>query len=105
MLFGALILITSFQSHTAKPLSVGLSENALKTATQGLNTKVTSVANKNQAAYPPCNEADIPHYTAYKITSAPKVDGRLDEDIWKNVPKSTRFRDLISGAETKCSNF
>jgi hypothetical protein len=100
VLLGMLILITSFQSHTAKPLSVGLSEDVLKTANHEFSTKVTSVVNENQAAYPPCNEADIPHYTAYKITSAPKIDGRLDEDIWKNVPKSTRFRDLISGGET-----
>jgi hypothetical protein len=93
-----LILIASCQSQTAEPLSVGLSEDSLKNVTQALTTKATSVV--NQVAYPPCNEADIPHYTAYKIGSAPKIDGRLDENIWKNVPKSTRFRDLISGAET-----
>ena len=55
---------------------------------------------KDLAPYPPCNEEEIPHYTAYKISSALKVDGQLDEEIWQVVPKSTRFRDLISGAET-----
>lgn len=47
-----------------------------------------------------CKEEDVPHYTAYKISSAPKIDGRLDEAIWKNAPRSNRFVDLISGAST-----
>ena len=66
----------------------------------GLATKVSTLANKDQAVHPPCSEEDIPHYTAHKISSVPKIDGRLNEEIWKDAPKSMRFRDLISGAET-----
>ena len=34
-----------------------------------------------------CKEEDIPHYTAYKISGPLKIDGRLDEPVWKNAPK------------------
>lgn len=47
-----------------------------------------------------CKEEDIPHYTAYKISGPLKIDGRLDEPVWKNAPKSSGFVDLISGAAT-----
>ncbi len=50
--------------------------------------------------YPPCIECEIPHYTAYRVTAAPCIDGRLDETLWKTAPRSPRFRDLISGGET-----
>ncbi len=50
--------------------------------------------------YPPCNEDEIPHYNAYRVTVAPKIDGCLDEDIWKVAPRSPHFRDLVSGKET-----
>ncbi len=50
--------------------------------------------------YPPCSEADIPHYNAYKVSSPPVIDGRPDESIWQIAPKSTRFRDLVSGSNT-----
>lgn len=49
---------------------------------------------------PPCCEEEIPHYTAYRITTAPDIDGRLDEPAWQNAPRSPRFRDLIYGRET-----
>ena len=65
-----------------------------------LTKKIPSNSTGDLVAYPPCNEEEIPHYTAHKISSAPKIDGQLDEEIWQAVSKSTRFRDLISGAET-----
>ncbi|MCG8309813.1 MAG: carbohydrate-binding family 9-like protein [Cytophagales bacterium] len=55
---------------------------------------------RDLVVHPPCTEDDIPHYTAYKVTSAPKIDGKLDEAIWEEAPRSSRFRDLITGAET-----
>ena len=55
---------------------------------------------KDHAPYTTSSEVEIPNNTAHKISSAPKIDGQLDEEIWQAVPKSTRFRDLISGAET-----
>ena len=44
-----------------------------------------------------CREEDIPHYTAHKISDTPTIDGKLDEDFWKNAPRSTPFVDLVSG--------
>ena len=50
--------------------------------------------------HPPCKAFEIPHYTAYRIPAAPRIDGRLDEAIWKAAPRSPHFRDMISGSET-----
>jgi hypothetical protein len=50
--------------------------------------------------YPPCEESGIPHYVAYRTTVTPQIDGCLDEFVWQQVPRSPRFRDLISGRET-----
>jgi len=46
-----------------------------------------------------CREEDIPHYTAYKISDAPMIDGKLEEAFWKNASRSKSFTDLISGAD------
>jgi len=48
----------------------------------------------------PCDLNSIKKYTAYRVTLAPVIDGRLDEQIWKKIPRSPRFVDLISGGET-----
>jgi hypothetical protein len=42
----------------------------------------------------------IAHYTAHRTPTPPTVDGRLDEAAWLAVPRSPRFRDLISGGAT-----
>lgn len=55
---------------------------------------------KDTLNFPPCNVDLIPHYTSYKIDSALKVDGKLDELAWLNAPRSSSFRDLISGDNT-----
>jgi hypothetical protein len=47
-----------------------------------------------------CKEEDIPHYTAHKISGTPVIDGKLDEDSWKNATRSNPFKDLVSGADT-----
>jgi hypothetical protein len=49
---------------------------------------------------PPCSEFEIPHYNAYRATTVPHIDGRLDEPIWQVAPKSAPFRDLIAGTKT-----
>jgi len=46
-----------------------------------------------------CNDADIPHYIAQKINDTLTVDGKLDEDFWKNASRSKPFTDIISGAD------
>lgn len=48
----------------------------------------------------PCDEASIKKYTAYRVSKAPVIDGKLDEEFWQKVPKSPRFTDLVSGRET-----
>ena len=50
--------------------------------------------------FPPCDESDIPHYTAYKTASSITVDGKLEEPAWQQAPRSSRFRDLITGDST-----
>lgn len=56
-------------------------------------------AQEDKVTHPPCEECAIPHYTAYRTAVKPQIDGRLDEHVWKQVPRSPRFRDLISGKE------
>ena len=65
-----------------------------------LTDNATRNSTKELVEFPPCTENEIPHYTAYRTSSAPRIDGKLDEEIWNAVIKSTRFRDLVSGAET-----
>ncbi|HEU5146946.1 MAG TPA: carbohydrate-binding family 9-like protein [Chryseosolibacter sp.] len=48
----------------------------------------------------PCNDADIPRYTAFRLAKPPHIDGKLDEEVWKNAPRSARFVDLIHGSPT-----
>ncbi len=50
--------------------------------------------------HPPCSEFEIPHYNAYRATTMPQIDGRLDEPIWQVAPRSAPFRDLIAGTKT-----
>ena len=48
----------------------------------------------------PCNDADIPRYTAFRLKEALNIDGKLDEEAWKKAPRSARFVDLIHGSAT-----
>jgi len=48
----------------------------------------------------PCQEEDIPHYKAVRVMSAPIIDGKLDEDTWKDAHRSPPFRDLVQGTAT-----
>jgi hypothetical protein len=57
-------------------------------------------AQPNYKSQDRCKEEDVPHYTAHKISRAPAIDGKLDEDNWKNASRSAPFRDMISGADT-----
>lgn len=47
-----------------------------------------------------CKDEEIPRYTAHKITKAPVIDGKIDEDVWQRAKRSQPFTDLISGAQT-----
>ena len=48
----------------------------------------------------PCKDEDIPRYVAQRTSAAPIIDGKLDEDLWHNANRSTRFVDLIHGRAT-----
>ena len=50
--------------------------------------------------FPPCDIDEVPHYTSYKISSPLQIDGKLDESVWLDAPRSDRFRDLITGERT-----
>ena len=45
----------------------------------------------------PCDQGAIQRYTAYYTSTAPEIDGKLDEELWKKASRSPRFVDLISG--------
>lgn len=64
-----------------------------------INTHIVS-AQSGKKSENRCKEEDIPHYKAHKIKAPITIDGNLDKDVWKNAPKSNRFVDLISGAQT-----
>jgi len=61
---------------------------------------MTTQPEKDTLKFPPCDVEDIPSYTAYKMEATVQVDGKLDEAVWKEAPRSTSFRDLISGEST-----
>lgn len=48
----------------------------------------------------PCQEEELAHYTAYRVGSKVKVDGRLDEPAWQQAPRSPRFVDILTGKPT-----
>lgn len=52
------------------------------------------------ANHPPCCEDSIPRYIAKRVGKAPVIDGKLDEEAWKNAERSSRFVDLIHGTAT-----
>ena len=39
----------------------------------------------------------IGEYTAYRVDTAPDIDGHLDEASWQVAPQTRRFVDLVSG--------
>lgn len=48
----------------------------------------------------PWPQEKILHYTAYRVEESLQIDGRLDEESWRIVPRSSRFVDLITGQPT-----
>jgi hypothetical protein len=48
----------------------------------------------------PWPEERIAHYTAHRVSAPLEIDGRLDEESWRQAPRSPRFVDLISGQPT-----
>lgn len=63
-------------------------------------SETDKISNADSVIHPPCHAMEIPHYNAYKVAKTPKIDGRLDEEVWQVAPVSPRFRDLISGEKT-----
>jgi hypothetical protein len=46
----------------------------------------------------PWPQEQIARYTACRVATPPRIDGKLDEDCWLRAQKSPRFADLVSGA-------
>jgi hypothetical protein len=44
-----------------------------------------------------CDESALAHYTCFRTSHKPAIDGRLDGPPWKEALKSPRFVDLVSG--------
>jgi hypothetical protein len=61
----------------------------------GLATAQTSAEGSSEWAFP-CSEEGIERYTSFRIDETITVDGRLDERVWGEAPRSPRFEDLIS---------
>src|SRR5579872_511087 len=49
----------------------------------------------------PCNPEAATQYTAYRVNRPITIDGKLDEECWKNVPHSKRFVDILTGEPTQ----
>lgn len=45
----------------------------------------------------PCDDKNIPRYNAFQIKTPPTIDGKLNEDVWRQAPRSGSFVDLIHG--------
>jgi hypothetical protein len=45
----------------------------------------------------PCPEDEIAHYTAFHVSEAITVDGKLNEAAWQLAPRSPRFVDILTG--------
>lgn len=48
----------------------------------------------------PCPPGEIARYTAYRTDQPIRIDGRLDEPVWRHAPTSPRFVDILSGGRT-----
>lgn len=48
----------------------------------------------------PCPENEIAHYTAYRVNEPIRIDGKLEEAVWKQAPHSPRFIDILTGGRT-----
>jgi hypothetical protein len=44
-----------------------------------------------------CDERELSHYTCFRTSHQPRIDGRLDKPAWREAPRSHRFVDLVSG--------
>lgn len=49
----------------------------------------------------PCDSTTIPNYTAKATEEEIVIDGYLGEETWQSIEKSSNFRDLINGSDTR----
>jgi hypothetical protein len=48
----------------------------------------------------PCPENEIESYTCFRVSEEIVIDGKLNEAVWKRVPESPRFKDILTGGRT-----
>lgn len=46
----------------------------------------------------PCSENEVARYTAHRVSERIRIDGKLDEAVWAQAPRSPRFSDILTGA-------
>ncbi len=56
--------------------------------------------NPPNVPWPPVPDDQIERYTAFRSIDRITIDGKLDEETWKQAPRSPRFEDLIRGHRT-----
>lgn len=61
-----------------------------------ITSSATLVATAQEWKFP-CPENEIASYTAYHVSQPIKIDGKLDEKVWEQAPRSPRFKDIITG--------
>jgi hypothetical protein len=49
----------------------------------------------------PRSPRDVVRWTAHRAATRPDLDGRLAADCWRTAPKTSRFVDLVSGADVR----
>jgi len=67
---------------------------------QGLSS-TESIILQDSILPTPCDTSMIPRYTAYRVSETIDIDGHLNENAWKHVERSTSFKDLVHGTETR----
>jgi hypothetical protein len=60
-------------------------------------TSLSTLSLKQGASVIPCNEVELPRYTAHRTEVPIVIDGKLNDPAWLTAEKSASFVDLIHG--------
>src|SRR5690606_13209868 len=60
-------------------------------------TSLSTLSLKQGASVIPCNEVELPRYTAHRTEVPIVIDGKLNYPAWLTAEKSASFVDLIHG--------
>ncbi len=88
------LAISPKQCHTKRYRSYGLVYLMLSVICSG------GIQAQDVEKFPPIENSQIRRVTAEWTDKPIKIDGKLDEDAWKNASPSASFVDLVSGKST-----